>query len=115
MTRRQTQTCWIALTLLSALTLQAIWQGGLTSLWIQNLNHPAGRQIFLDLAIALSLFCVWMWRDARRLGRSPWFWTLFTFVVGSFGPLLYLLSRTAPAVEPSQRVSDELVPAAKAN
>lgn len=96
MTKVQTRVCLIALTLLSALTVQAIWQGGLASLWIQNLNHAAGRQIFLDLVIALSLFCTWMWRDARRLGRSPWFWTLFTLAVGSFGPLLYLLSR-APA------------------
>lgn len=99
MTTSQTRACLIALVLLSALTAQAIWQGGLLSLWIQNLNHAAGRQIFLDLTIALSMFCVWMWRDAKRLGRSPWFWALFTFAVGSFGPLLYLLTRaSAPAI-----------------
>lgn len=77
----------------SALTLWVIAQVGFWNLWVYNLNHPAGVQVFTDLGIALGLFCVWMWRDARTLQRSWWAWMIFTFAVGSFGPLLYLLTR----------------------
>ncbi|MGQ0709112.1 MAG: DUF2834 domain-containing protein [Rhodoferax sp.] len=82
----------------SALTLYVLAQIGLWNVWAHNLNHPAGWQIFADLGIALGLFCTWMWRDARTQGRNPWLWTAFVFAVGSFGPLLYLLTRrkTAP-------------------
>jgi len=46
-----------------------------------------------DLVIALSVFLVWMWRDARAIGRNPWPWLVMTLAIGSFGPLLYLLTR----------------------
>ena len=50
-------------------------------------------QIFLDLVIALVLFLVWLYRDAKASGRDPWPWIVATFVVGSFAPLFYLLLR----------------------
>ncbi len=81
------------LALFSALTLYALAEVGLWNLFVHNLNHPAGMQIFADLGIALGLFCGWMWRDARSQERNPWLWTLFVFTVGSFGPLLYLITR----------------------
>jgi hypothetical protein len=57
------------------------------------LQNTAGMQVLADLVIALLLFCVWMWRDARASGRRPWPWLLLTLATGSFGPLLYLLTR----------------------
>jgi hypothetical protein len=33
---------------------------------------------------------MWMWCDATAQGRNPWPWTL---ALGSFGPLLHLLTR----------------------
>jgi Terpene cyclase DEP1 len=80
-----------------ALTLYVLWQVGLLNLFVHNLNHPAGVQVFVDLAIMLGLFCAWMWRDARATGRNPWLWTALSFGLGSFGPLLYLITRKTAA------------------
>jgi hypothetical protein len=35
----------------------------------------------------------WLWRDARANGRNPWPWMIATLLLGSFGPLVYLLVR----------------------
>jgi hypothetical protein len=50
-------------------------------------------QVFVDLVIALVLVMAWMWRDATIAGRSPWPWIVATLLLGSFGPLVYLLTR----------------------
>lgn len=82
----------LVLLVFGALSAYVVWQVGLWAVWVDNLNHPAGQQVFADLVIALSLVMVWMWHDARRTGRTVWPWLLLTLVVGSFGPLLYLLT-----------------------
>lgn len=82
----------LLLAALSGLTLWAVAQAGLWGLWLNNLSHPAGIQVFADLGIALTLVLAWMWRDAAAHGRRFWPWAVFTLVAGSFGPLLYLLS-----------------------
>ena len=46
-----------------------------------------------DLVIALMLVMVWMWRDAKATGRAIWPWIVATLILGSFGPLVYLLTR----------------------
>ena len=81
----------VVLVLFGALTVYAVGQVGLMGLFTQNLNHAAGQQVFADLVIALSLFLVWLWFDARKTGRAFWPWALATLALGSFGPLLYLL------------------------
>lgn len=65
----------------------------------QILSGPAGWQIFADIAIALSMVLVWIWRDATASGRRFWPYALLTLALGSIGPLLYLLLATAPAPE----------------
>lgn len=50
-------------------------------------------QVLADLVIALSLVLVWMVRDARQRGVSPVPWVAATLLLGSFGPLFYLLAR----------------------
>ncbi len=57
------------------------------------LQNLAGAQLLADLALALALLLAWLWRDARATGRNPWPWVLATLVVGSFAPLVYLLTR----------------------
>jgi hypothetical protein len=43
--------------------------------------------------ILAVLASIWMVRDARERGLSAWPFILVTLVAGSFGPLLYLLTR----------------------
>lgn len=50
-----------------------------------------GIQVLTDLTIAQSLILIWMFRDARKAGRTYWPYLLITAVFGSFGPLLYLI------------------------
>ena len=85
----------LVLALFSALTLYVVSLIGLHNVWIHNLNHPAGWQIFADLAITLCLLLVYIHRDAQATGRRFWPWAVFSLIVGSFGPLLYFISAKA--------------------
>jgi len=44
-----------------------------------------------DLVIALGLITVWMWRDAKATGRNVVPYVGLTALLGSVGPLAYLL------------------------
>ncbi len=81
---------------LIAFGIQGIYvlsQIGYWGIWINNLNHLAGQQVTADLVIALTLVMTWMWRDAQSTGRNIWPWFVATLILGSFGPLVYLLTR----------------------
>ncbi|MBU43809.1 MAG: DUF2834 domain-containing protein [Spirochaetaceae bacterium] len=73
------------------LTGLALWQHGLIGIFEPVFQSFGAAQIFWDLVIALSLFLVWMWKDARRAGRNPWPWLLGTLATGSIAALLYLI------------------------
>jgi len=79
--------------LFGALTANALWQHGYWGLFAPHVQSFADAQVLADLVIALSLVMVWMWHDARKIGRNVWPWLLATLALGSFGPLLYLLTR----------------------
>lgn len=84
----------VALVLI-AFSIQGIYvlsQIGYWNIWIHNLNHLAGQQVFADLLIPLCLVMVWMWHDAKTTGRNVWPWIALTLAAGSFGPLIYLLT-----------------------
>ncbi len=86
------------LALFLVLTALALWHHGYWGIVAPHFQSFGAGQVFADLVIALSLAMVWMWFDARRLGRSPWGWIALTLAAGSIGPLLYLISR------PTQKV-----------
>jgi dipeptide/tripeptide permease len=65
---------------------------GYVGLFEYQFQSLAGLQVLADLGIALSLVLTWLWRDARAKGRNPYLWIVLTLALGSFGPLLYLLS-----------------------
>jgi hypothetical protein len=91
----------VVLLAFSALTAVAILEGGPQGIFAVAFGSAAGMQLFFDLVIALLLFLVWMWGDAKATGRNPWPWIAITLAIGSFGPLLYLITRKDPAAAPT--------------
>lgn len=85
----------IVLAPFSALSALALWQHGYWGLFEPALHSTAAAQVLADLAIALGLLWVWLYRDARTRGRNPWPWMAMTLALGSFGPLVYLLTQSA--------------------
>jgi hypothetical protein len=51
--------------------------------------------VLVDLTIALVLAIAWVWRDARARGVSPVPYLVLTLLLGSVGPLAYLIRREA--------------------
>ena len=92
-----------------ALTTIAFLQHGYWGIIAPQLQSFGTVQVLADLIIALGLFLVWMWRDARAEGRNPWPWLLLTLTIGSIGPLIYLLvyktRKKIPEYENSPRQS----------
>lgn len=81
------------LVLFGMLTAVALWQHGYLGIFAISFTSFGAAQILADLAISLSLFIVWMWRDAKATGRNAWPWIVGTLLLGSFAPLVYLLTR----------------------
>lgn len=77
-------------TLMTMLTAQQ----SLLAFGLQLLSRPDTAQVVIDLYLMALLAGVWMYRDARRRGRSvvsvlP-YWVLTALFV-SVGPLLYIV------------------------
>ncbi len=79
--------------LFGAYSLVPVYQFGYAGVFRETFANSATTQVSLDLIIALSLICAWMWTDAKQNGWSPIPFIVITIVAGSFGPLLYLLRR----------------------
>ena len=65
--------------------------------------NPWPLQVSVDLVLALSLVCIWIWNDARSRGRNPLPWIVATALTGSIAPLTYLLLRPEVAHEQAAR------------
>lgn len=82
----------------SLITLYAVYRVGYTGILSHALDGPAGWQLAADLVVALILVLAWLVPTARHENRNPWPWVVVTLCLGSFGPLLYLVSgRHRPA------------------
>ena len=73
------------------LTLYAVSQVGFIGIFEYHLHSAAGWQVIADLVIALVLLLTWLVPEARKAGRNPWPWVVATLLLGSIGPLLYLV------------------------
>ena len=82
----------LILILFSILSAIALWQVGYWGLLEPHFQTFGAGQVLADLVIALTLVMVWMWRDAKATGRNVWPWIVATLILGSFGPLVYLLT-----------------------
>lgn len=71
----------------------ALWHHGFWGIIAPHFKSWGAGQVFADLVIALTLVITWMWRDAKATGRNPLPWVVATLIGGSFGPLVYLLTR----------------------
>ena len=83
----------VVLVLFGAFSAVALREHGFVGMFLSPMGSLASMHIFFDLVIALSLVMVWMWQDAKASGRNVWPWLAVTLAFGSFGPLLYLLTR----------------------
>lgn len=74
-------------------TLVAVEHGLFGFLTLVAFASDWGLQVFLDLAIALTLFCAWLVKDAPAHGlpRVPYIVAILT--IGSPGALAYLIHR----------------------
>lgn len=88
---------WIVLTDFAAFSAYAVWQYGYAGLFDAAFANLASAQIFADLVIALSLIMVWMVGDARQRSTSALPYVITTLLLGSIGPLLYLIRRERSA------------------
>lgn len=79
--------------LFGALSAVALWRHGYVAIFAMQFQNAATAQVLADLVIALSLVMLWLWQDAKTRGRNPWPWIVATALLGSFGPLGYLLTR----------------------
>jgi hypothetical protein len=75
------------------LSAYAVHQHGLVGVFGLILANSATTLAAVDLVIALTMVAVWMGRDARRRGVSAVPYLVVTLMLGSAGPLLYLLTR----------------------
>ena len=85
---------FIVIALFGGFTIWVVSQVGYLGFFRSLLSTAVGWQAFTDLCISLVLFTIWMSRDAKEAGRSPWIYLLITLFLGSLGPLLYLAHRT---------------------
>ncbi len=83
----------IILVLFGALTAAALWQHGYWGIIEPHFQSFGGGQVFADLVIALGLVLIWIWQDAKKMGRNPLPWIVVTLTMGSIGPLIYLITR----------------------
>jgi Protein of unknown function DUF2834 len=84
---------WALVADFAAFSAYAVWQHGYVGLFAQAFANLATGQIFADLTIALGLIAIWMVRDAREHGIGVVPYLVTTALLGSFGPLFYLIRR----------------------
>ena len=83
----------IVLALFGALTALALGDVGYWGILEPLFQSWGAGQVLADLTIMCVLGGIWMIDDARRRGATVWPFLIVTLVGGSFGPLLYLLTR----------------------
>jgi hypothetical protein len=82
-----------ALLAFTAYSLVVVAGHGYTGFLTLAAREPWAMQMLIDLVIALGLFLIWAYRDARARGLPYWPFAAITLVLGSIGALAYLVVR----------------------
>jgi hypothetical protein len=85
------------LVLFLAYTLYVIGTVGVADFIRQSLGSPVAVQVAIDLVLSLTLALTWMRGDAKASGIPFAPYLLVTLVLGSIGPLGYLLHKEMKA------------------
>ena len=86
----------------TALCGYALYHEGLTGMIATATASPMAWAFTADLCIALGLAIAWMVRDARDRGVPVAPYAILTLLLGSAGPLVYLLRRDEEESLPSR-------------
>jgi hypothetical protein len=78
---------------LLSLSVVSLLQFGIIGIFLEGFKNSATIQIFIDLVISLGLLLVFIFHDAKIKNRNFTLWLIITLAIGSFGPLLYLITR----------------------
>jgi hypothetical protein len=89
----------------SAQTAHALVTLGYVGFFEQVLGTLAGRQVLVDIVIACGLILFWLVDDARARGRAWLPYVALTLVLGSIGPLAYLIHRELRAARAPTRAA----------
>ncbi|MEM1264250.1 MAG: hypothetical protein AAGH76_17760 [Pseudomonadota bacterium] len=92
---------WALLIPFAVLTAYALYAVGYIGIFDYHRHSPAGWQVFADLVVALILVLNGLVPDAKRRGRSPGLWIVLTLLLGSIGPLLYIVTMKRSEPEPT--------------
>jgi hypothetical protein len=82
---------WLVALPFAAYSLWALKEVGYLGIWQGGFANVGSTQITFDLIIACGLLVSFIARDCKAAGRPWWPWAALTLVLGSFGPLAYLL------------------------
>ena len=90
---------YLALAALLGFSLYTAWtlsisEQSLLAFGLDLLSRPDTAQVVIDLYLLAAMSAVWMYRDARRKGRSTLSvlpYLLITAIFVSIGPLLYIV------------------------
>lgn len=79
--------------LFTAYSTMVVVDHGYTGFISLALREAWGMQMLLDLCISLTMVSSLLVIDARRRKRAAWPWVVITALLGSVGPLWYLVLR----------------------
>lgn len=90
---------WLLIILLAAHTAVSLWASQTHSFldFFPPFNDRLTTQVFSDLSVSIILVLVFIYQDRKRAQKSmgPWWLCAFgTILLGSFAPLIYLLTQT---------------------
>jgi hypothetical protein len=103
----------IALIAFAGYTVSVMLQAeqSLIDFGVSLMSRPDTAQVVIDLYLLATLAGIWMYKDARKRGKSGWSvvpYLVVTAVFVSVGPLLYLVVRNLTDIKNSVSVSQQI-------